>query len=384
MQQVVDQQKQINAKKLFIGDLIWVFSLQIAFQIVFTGLIYLNSFFTEITSVQYINTSGYFLISSLSFRSLKYTLANRPLVILFMSEFIYLTISSTILLIAGTGETAEGFAYNILVWLYRGNTVLTASLMLLITAYLFFFSISPRKNEAKKHFTLASIIVLGIVLLSYSNVNIFANYYDMGPKFYEQSRDLILVNTKYVYLINLSFLLFIWFTYNQGHYILSEYLPALISIHTLMITNEIYQLHNTINLIDNYIPALHFNTIVNLGFISLWMIRLYYLTKPENKKNEHYVLNYDLLKGFVDKPHRSLMEPVLIKLGKQRLYFGSIFIFILISVPLLFFGEISFFTRFNIVLMFLFIVGVMVYAIIYTQRKWHDHVGFLIHRDKNK
>ncbi|MCB0283078.1 MAG: hypothetical protein H6627_13575 [Calditrichae bacterium] len=384
MQQALDQQKKHNTQKQYIGDLVWVFSFQVAFQIIFTGLLYFNSLLDAITTVQYINTSCYFLIALLSFRSLKYTIANRPLVILFMSEFLYLIISSTVLLFAGSGETPEGFAYNLFVWLYRGNTLVTASIMLLITAYLFFFSISPRKNEAKKHFTLASIIVLGIILLSYSNVNIFANYWDLGPKFYEESRDLILVNTKYVYLINLSFLLFIWFTYNQGHYILSEYLPALISIHTLMITNEIYQLHNNLNLIDNYIPALYFNTIVNFGFISLLMIRLYYLTKPESKKNEHYVLNYDLLKGFVDKPHRSVLEPVLIKLGKQRLYFGSILIFILISVPLLFFGEISFFTRFNIVLMFFFIVGVMVYAIIYTQRKWHDHIGFLIHREKNK
>jgi hypothetical protein len=121
-----------------------------------------------------------------------------------------------------------------------------------------------------------------------------------------------------------------------------------------------------------------------VGFILIWIIRLKYLTKPESKKNEHFVINYDLLKGFVEKPHNGFWKTALIKLGKQRFYIGSIFLFLIISIPLLFLGDFSYFMRYNILLMLLFLGGVMIYAIIYTQRKWFNHVGFLIQRHKKE
>ena len=40
--------------------------------------------------------------------------------------------------------------------------------------------------------------------------------------------------------------------------------------------------------------------------------------------------------------------------------------------------------RYNILLMLVFLVGVMIYAIVYTQRKWFNHVGFLIQRHKKE
>lgn len=381
---VVVEQKISQSKKVFINDLVWVLSVQIAFQVIFTGLLTKFADFENSANISYINTSGYFLIFLLSLRSLKYTIANRPLVLLFMAEFLYLSLSSTLLMIWDPPSVRFEAEYNAWVAFYQINLIIIRTLTLFITSYLFFYSISPKKEENKKHLYLASGIVVTIILLSFSNVQIFADYANLGQDFFYSAMDKVMVNAKYVDLINLSFLLFIWFTYNQGQYLLSEYLPSIISIHTLMITNEIYQLHSATNLIENYIPALYFNAIVNLGFILLWLIRLNYLSKSESKKNERYVLNYDLLKGFVDKPHRSFWESVLIKLGKQRLYIGSAIIFFIITIPLIFLGDIDFFMRFNIILMFLFIVGVLIYAIIYTQRKWHNHIGFLIRRDKNK
>jgi len=177
--------------------------------------------------------------------------------------------------------------------------------------------------------------------------------------------------------------MFVWYTYYQGHYLLSEFLPAILSLQTLMIINEVYQLYNVNHLIKYYIDAQYFNALINIGFITIWLIRLKYLTNPESKKNEYFVLNYDMLSGYVEKPHNQLWDSILVKLGKQKLVFGSLFLFVVTCVPLVLIGDFSFFSRFNIVIMLFFLLSVMIYAIIYTQRKWFNHIGFLIKERKN-
>lgn len=367
-----------EANSTFVSELGKVFAKQLAFQVLFTLFLYFADLDNVLDAASYINISSYFFIFIISMASFKYSIANRPLVLFFVFEFLYLSISPIILVFAN-----KYFQYNSIVILDRVNHIAIASILILITTYLFFYSISPKASEIKKHIILALSISFCIVWLSYSNIELFVDFYELGEEYYNNSlTNILLVDSYYVYLINLSFLLFIWFTYNQGQYILSEYLPAILSIHTLMIINEIYQLYNVTNLLDNYVDALYFNAVVNLGFIFLWLIRLNYLTQPESKKNEHYVLNYDLLKGFVEKPHSGFWEKVLIKIGKQKIFFGSLILFIIISIPLLFMGDFSYFTRFNIMLMLMFLVGVMIYGIVYTQKKWFTYVGFLIRRDK--
>ena len=377
--------KSIDAKSVFINDLVKIVSIQIVYQIFLTLFIYAYSIENQIETVQYLNISGYFLISIIAIFSLKYTIANRPLVILFIIEFSYFAISSLIILagnyLSGLPEVSE-LTYNTFTAYYQLNQILLSAFCIFITAYLFFYSISPKKEETKKHIIFALIIVVAIIFLSFFNINIFTNYIEIGTENFNKIINEVKVNSKYVYLINLSFLLFVWFTYNQGHYILSEYLPAILSIHTLMVTNEIYQVHQLNNERQMFIDAQYFSFVVIVGYVFLWIIRMNYLTKPESKKTEHYVLNYDLLKGFVNKPYNSIWSKILVKLGKQKLFIGSMILFLIISIPLLFLGDINHFTKYNIILMVFFCLGVMIYAIIYTQRKWFNHIGFLIRRDK--
>lgn len=360
----------------FINDLIRILIFQFLFQAVFTFAFYKLSLENYFDPIQYINISAYFLILIISITTLKYTIASRPLVILFIIQYLYYAAAPHILI--GSFYTW----YNLQVLSSRLNFIIMASVSITITAYLFFYSISPKHKEAKKHVTLAILVSSAVILLSYSNIDLFTDFSVMTDVEYRDTLRLLHEDTYYVYLINLSFLLFIWFTFKQGQYVLSEYLPAILAIHTLMIVNEIYQLYNFTRLLDNFIPAQYFNTVVNIGFIVIWLIRLKYLGLPESRKDEHYIINYDLLKGFVEKPHNNIWDQLLVKAGKQRLFVGSVLLFLIISVPLLFLGELNFFTRFNIILMLLFLMGVMIFAIVYTQKKWFNHIGFLIQRKK--
>jgi len=384
----VDKDKKlVNTESLFIKKLAKVFGMQLIFQILFTILLFALSLDEVIGPIQYINMSLYFFIFIISLSTLRPTIANKPFVLFFVLEFLYLAVSPWVLLFAEPllniiieNPHAQ---YNISVFLDRANTIIVAIVSIMITLYLFFFSITPKNENLKKHILFASIISIGVFLLTFSNLELFVDYYLISHEEYYDSLYLLRNNIYYINIFNLSFLIFIWFTYYQGQYILSEYLAAVLSMHTLMIVNEIYQLYNFTNLMENYIDGQYFNAIVNFGFVAVWLIRLNYITRPECKKNEHYVLNYDLLSGYVEKPHKGFIVPLLFKLGKQKLYFASISLFLLISVPFLFLGDFSFFARFNIILILVFIGSVLVYAIIYTQRKWFTQVGFLIEKNKS-
>ncbi len=343
------------------------------FQILFAGSLY--AFSIDVNFVQYINYSTYTMMFLLSAVSLKYTIANKPLVSLFVIEFFVIAAVSLFILISNSF-----FSYNFSVSLYRAIDILLSSATLLITAYMFFYSISPKASETKNHIIFSIIITAAIIILINFNIVLFADFANMSEKVYEKSMEEIALGKNYVYIINLSFLLFIWFTYNQGQYLLSEYLPSILAMHTLMIVNEIYQWSNYAHYIQYFINAQYFNAIVNIGFVFILFIRLNYLSNPKNIKNEKYVLNYDLLKGYVQKPNNTFLQSVLTKLGKQTLYFGSIILFVIICIPLFFLGDLNYFMRFNVILMLLFLIGVMIYAIVNTQRKWFNHVGFLIRR----
>jgi len=360
---------KVSEKKntIFLKDMAWILIIQICYQVFLSTIFYLYPPFYEVKPVVYFNYSAYFFIANIAAASLKYTLANRILVYLFVIQFFYLSIHDLLLYI--------NVIYNI-------QHIVNYSFLLLITLYLFFYSIAP--NTKKQYRPLVSAVILTVIVIGlvYSNVEIFTDYTEISYDDRNRIFNNLNLNTYYVNLICLSFMLFVWFTYNQGHYLLSEYLPAILSIFTLMIVNEVYQLYNYSHLINNYIDGQYFNGIINIGFIVVWLIRLNYLSDPASIKRERFVLNYDLLKGYVEKPHNELWDTILVKLGKQKLFFGSVILFGLICIPVIIVGEVSFFSRFNIILMLFFLVGVMIYAIIYTQRKWFNHIGFLIKERK--
>jgi multisubunit Na+/H+ antiporter MnhC subunit len=358
-----------NKKPLFMKDVTRILIIQICYQVFLSLIFYLYPPFFEVKPVVYFNYSAYFFIFNISAVSLKYTLANRILVYLFVIQFFYLSIHDLLLYV------------NVL---YNIQHIINYSFLLLITLYLFFYSIAPNTKKQYKPLVSAIILTLIVIGLVYSNIVIFMDYQAVSYDDYNRAFNDLNLNTYFVNVICLSFMLFVWFTYNQGQYLLSEYLPAILAIFTLMIVNEVYQLYNYSHLINNYIDGQYFNGVINIGFIIVWLVRLNYLSDPASIKKEKFILNYDLLKGYVEKPHNELWDTILVKLGKQKLFFGSFILFGIICIPLIIVGDISFFSRFNIILMLFFLVSVMIYAIIYTQRKWFNHIGFLIKEKQKK
>ncbi len=354
----------INTKiSPFFSDIIQILAIQVVFQLVFSLLIEYEIFEKVIEIFQYVQISTYFFIFLIVLFSLKYSVANKILIILYLIEFFILAINPIIYFFNQT-------YFNLYL-------ISNSSLLLLTTLYLFFYSISPKLNKSTKHIVYALIVTIGITLLTYYDTQIFIDYNTMQRENYLIVINDLFFNNYSIFLINLSFLIFVWIIYSQGQYILSEYLPSITALHTLTILNEVYQLYNYNHLIENIINSLVFNFIINSGFIIIWLARLNYISKPESKKNEKYVLNYDLLKGYVDKNSDGLWKFLLVKIGKKNLFVGSTILFIIIIIPLSFLGEIDIFNRVNIILLFLFIFLMIVYAIIYTQKRWFTYIGFL-------
>jgi hypothetical protein len=356
-------------KSIFLKDVVTILSIQIIFQVLLTLLFHFFPPYFEVTPVQYLNYGSYFLIFLISTVTLKYTIANKILVYLFVIEFFYLSISSILVIYLTT--------------FYYLQYVFAVSFPLLVTLYLFFYSINPNTKGQFK-LLIQSIITISIIItIVNSNLDSIVDLSSLNYDDYKKTVNSVYLNSYYVNLICLSFLMFVWYTYYQGHYLLSEFLPAILSLQTLMIINEVYQLYNYNHLIKHYIDAQYFNALINIGFIIIWLVRLKYLTNPESKKNEYFVLNYDMLSGYVEKPHNQLWDSILIKLGKQKIVFGSLLLFAITCIPLVLISDFNFFPRFNIIVMLFFLLGVMIYAIIYTQRKWFNHIGFLIKERKN-
>jgi len=356
-----------NINPLFLKDFKKILLMQIAYQVLLFALFYFFPPFIKIKPVLYFNYSSYFFIFLSSAITIKYTIANRVIIYLFALQFLYYSFIPITLYIPN---------------IYLLHIILTYSFLLLVPFYLFFYSITPNAEKTQKPLILTLILIILTVTMTYSNINVFSNISLLDNKEYWESLNKLNLNSYYLVLICLSFLLFVWFTYNQGHYLLSEFLPAILAVHTLLIINEIYQLFNYTHLITNYIDGQYFNAVINIGFIIIWLFRLHYVSNPDSKKMEHFVLNYDMLSGYVEKPHNELWDAILIKLGKQKLIFGSLLLFVIICIPLVLIGDISFFSRFNIIVMLFFLVSVMIYAIVYTQRKWFNHIGFLIKENK--
>jgi hypothetical protein len=240
----------------------------------------------------------------------------------------------------------------------------------------------PKFRDTYKHVFLSVFITLVVIVLTFFNVDVFLDYSTLSTREYWDALNLLYLNNYYVHLLNLCFLFFIWYIYNQELFVLSEYLSSALAIHTLMVVNEVYQLYNQNHFITNFIDGLYFNFIIYIAFALVWVIRLYYIATLKNKEDENYVLNYDVLKGFVDKKRSGVWISLLIKIGRRNIIAGSLLLFALICIPLIFIGELNIYNKVNIVLVFVFSALVIIYAIIYTQRKWYSHIGFLFKSKK--
>ncbi len=357
-------------REAFKSELIKVVAGQAIFQLIIALFIHIYPPEVNVEIVQAFNISAYVFISLLLLVSRRYTIANRNIINILTFIFIYLSISSLLMVFISHED------YNRRFTTYLFYSILFPAISSFFTNYLFFYALWP-KGSVKKIAGSSIIVTLFIVLMVFYHVPFFADFINRGEDFSSAVNFNVQISVYYVYIFNLMFLLFFWLNYFQEQFALSDYLPAILSVYLLMILNEIYQLYNLMHHLQNYIGAQYFNAIVNIGFILLMLIRLHYLTGPKRDEGENYVINYDFFRGYKNKPSASLLERALRKMGKVRLFIFSIIIFVFISIPLMILGDFSYANRFNILLMLIFLLGVLITGIFNTQRRWYRTHGFL-------
>ena len=369
--------KRLSTRQLFLNDLSKILLIQFIFQALLSLGIYLKNE-VDLDLIQVINISLWFLVFLIILRTLKYAIANRYLTFLLALLFFSYSLFSMLYLVIPDQY------YNFQAFIFRIQHPIIAFLFLLITLYLFFKLLNQKMSN---NFNLSLAFLFGLIIITvlYYDISFFMDFETL----YNENKELFwfltneaVIRAYYAYLINLSLLIFMWFTYNQGHYILSEYLGSAMSLFTLYVIIQIYNLWQLKNDWGVFINSQYFDALLLIGFAVVWLIRLYYLISPQSRENEKIVVNYDLLNSFVDYHKNTIWELVLKRLGKMKLSLVSFIIFLVTVIPLIFLTDINDFTRVNIIIILSFILIVIFYAIIYTQRKWYKHLGFLVQKPK--
>ncbi len=351
---------------------------QLLFQLVLGLVLYLFPPVEQISTLQYLYVSSYALLFILAVKTVPLCITNKYLTVLFAIVFCFYALSM-VLFIFLPWFLDPNWQNSI----YLLNFATMSGAISLVVFYLFLYSLFPQK-ESKILLLGAVVLTMVAFIIAYFQVEFFADFVTRGEAFiYEQLRS-VAIGSYYLQILNLMFFIFIWYNYFQGQFIFSEYITSILALFFLIILNEIYQLYYYTEYTVTFDNALIFNLIINVGLIFIWMLRLNYLTGAGVRESEHYVLNYRILGKFMDKPHRTLWDRILMKMGKQKVITGSIFLFILVSVPIIFLGSTTKFSRINIVILVTFMALVLIMGIINTQKRWFKTIGHLIHKEKEK
>jgi len=268
----------------FRSDLIKVVAAQLFFQIIVALLLHFYPKELDIEIIQAFNISAYVLISLLLLLSRRYMNANRDIVNILTFIFVYLSLSSLIMILISQEQ------YNKQFTTYLFYSIVFPLISSFFTNYLFFYALWP-KGKINKLVLASAFVTIFIMVTVFYHVPFFADFMKHGEDYSLAVIFDVQINVYYVYIFNLMFLIFFWINYFQEQFALSDYLPAVLSIYLLMILNEIYQLYNLMHNLQNYIGAQYFNAIVNIGFIAILFIRLHYLTGPNRTEGENFVLN---------------------------------------------------------------------------------------------
>ena len=183
---------------------------------------------------------------------------------------------------------------------------------------------------------------------------------------------------KYNYMVdilNLSLLIVFWHQYTQNKIIFSEYISNILTVYTVMVALEVLYGFSVRNdaILHNY--GQYFNTILNIIMIILWSSRLFYLLRPESKKNEHYIENYYVLHGFIEKPRNGFLYELYSKFNKLTLLIMmTIFLFFIFYI--IYFNELRIFIKLNLLLLTISIIISSLLAIITWHKRWYDAIGF--------
>ena len=352
--------------KALIKILVYVAILEFVFLTIIKVLLYTINHY-EHEFIYYFNINVYYLITSLIWINFKFSKVNRVLISIFGIWFSISLPYSILFLFSGPNfsSTFNYLNYHIL-------HIFTVSYQLLITLYIFVVSIFPNKSNRQQIFWSLFITII-FVTLNYAPMILNGEYkYGYEPLFSSSYR---------IHILNFSLLLIFWHQYTKNKIIFSEYLSNILSIFSILIALEIYEVFSIQNdLIFHYLSQ-YFTSVLYLIMMILWIIRLYYLFIPKSKENENYIKNYYILHGFVEKPHKGFFVEFYSSLNKKIVI--TIFsIMIFIGIYFFLFGKFKIFIRLNVLILIMATIISTVLAIITIYNRWYDSIGIFFKKVK--
>ena len=344
----------------------------IFFELLFLFLLNLGFTFLnhrEVDIIYHAQVNLYYLIACFSFLNLRLSKLNRFAIFLFFISSALVAGLTLYVFFAWTDSDlaiqTDYYYFNIFL------TIVINTLLLFISAYLFFYIKKPYKKLIYHILTSGSLTALFSIsiylssFLSLDNIDYFQFF-----NFINQSNNII-------FWINFVILLLFWFEFAKQKHNLSEYMANIIVIYTITIGMELVHLF----LIDNDIVihnfGQYFTAILNVLMLITWLTRLHYLQSPQAKENEYYIKNYKVLYGLVEKPRVGVFEHVYHKLNR-RLIWSLLILIGIIGSSLFLFNQFDLFISKNIFLLIFALIVAVFFAIIYWDKRWFQGIEFLI------
>jgi len=317
--------------------------------------------------IYYVNLNFNFIIACLAWMNYKQSKVNKPIILIF--SFLY---TPYLLIVLFYIFTISIFS-ELIIWInYHVAYLYLNTFQLFITFYVFFLSLYPYK-ENRYYLYISILFTLVVSGIIYSPIFISGEYAEnLQPVF---------IRSYYLSLINFSLLVVFWHQYTQTKLIFSEYLSSILSVYTVSIGLGILHAFSYENDLLFVYFAQYFDSILYMIFTILWILRLYYLNKPESLENENYIENYYMLQGFIEKPRKGLLVTFYSGLNKTALIVGTLVV-IFLGTYLFFYNKFEIFIRLNILILIIALIISTILAIVTWHKRWYDAMGFLFKKQK--
>ncbi len=316
----------------------------------------------------YLNFIIYFMTFIIINETLKFSIFNKIISILFYLLYGYLAIFMSLSILA---RNIEGY-YNSIYIIFE---ITLRLLILLISLYLFLYSLKFLRSE-KFIVVLSLIISILIIILNYYNY-IFKPV-TISSKIWE---DWVVRN--YVSIVlSIIFLLVFWYRYYIKSFVVSESLNLIIFLFTL--SNMIEALHFVAFQWDNetWFKGQLFNFFVNILMLGFWYTRLCYLNSEIAVENERYLMNFQFLNGIIAKPRRSIISNTLPNFS-TRAVIGVSFGLIFILLILYFIEKITLYLLLNTIFILFIAMLALYFSISSLRRDWQTQIDILLKNRKD-
>lgn len=314
------------------------------------------------------NINVFFLITLLCWLNLRYSIINRSILIIFGIWSTIMTLYALFFLLSSNFSVQFNYLnYHIL-------DIFSITYRLFFTIFIFLWSIKPNQDKVKIIFY-AFISSLMISSSNYLPIFITKEYLESYIPLFSKDYNL--------QILNFALLIIFWHQYTQTKVILSEYLSSILSVYTIIVGLEIFHTFSyQNNLIFHYFSQF-FMIVLYILIAALLLLRLIYLLSPESKVNEKYIENYELLRGVVNKPRKSLIIEFYSNINRITIFI-FIGVFFFLGGYLLFFNKFIVFIKLNVLFLIISVIVSITLAIITWHKRWYDAVGIFFKKSKSR